>query len=57
VGIRNDEMWLDGHRVTMNANATERFLLTQFGMRRLLLMKLFTYFERRVQFLNRITCK
>ncbi len=35
----NNGVWLDGHTVNVDINASERFLLTQFGMRRSLLVK------------------
>jgi hypothetical protein len=37
--IGNDRVWLDGHTVNVDINASERFLSTQFGMRRSLLAK------------------
>ncbi len=37
--IGNDGVWLDGHMVNVNTNASERFLLIQVGKRRSLLAK------------------
>ncbi len=37
--INNDGVWLDGHMINIDTNASERFLLIQFGMRRSLLGK------------------
>jgi hypothetical protein len=37
--IGDDGLWLDGHTVNVNTNASKRFLLIQFGMRRSLLAK------------------
>ena len=35
--INNDGLWLDGHTVSVDNNATDRILSIQFGMRRKLL--------------------
>jgi hypothetical protein len=35
--INNDGLWLDGHTVAVDNNATDRLLLIQFGKRRQLL--------------------
>ena len=35
--INNEGLWLDGHTVNVDNNATDRLLLIQFGMRRQLL--------------------
>ncbi len=32
--IGNDRVWLDGHRTNVDINATDRFLLSQFGKRK-----------------------
>jgi hypothetical protein len=37
--IGDDGLWLDGHTINVDSNATERFLSTQFGRRRSLLAK------------------
>jgi hypothetical protein len=37
--IGNDRVWLDGHTTNVDINATDRFLSSQFGKRRLLLAK------------------
>ncbi len=37
--IGDDGLWLDGNTVNVDTNASERFLSTQFGMRRSLLAK------------------
>jgi hypothetical protein len=43
--IGDDGVWLDGHTTNPDINATDRFLLIQFGKRRLLLAKDLCVFE------------
>ena len=44
--INNDRLWLDGHTVYVDNNATDRLLLIQFGMRRQLLVNHLRVFRK-----------
>ena len=45
--IGDDGLWLDGHTVNVDTNASKSFLLIQFGKRRSLLAKHLCVFQQK----------